>query len=136
MVRQVRNPGHVCTTLISDQAGLYVPSNHLQFVAGLSEKLAAAVPKVALSFLSELFVALESAHAEHAAIYIHCVRPWIPHLAQFTAISRDEAEATQLKLRRLFRSMIEVSCRGGSVSILLQEIPFLATLTNIFLLRT
>jgi len=99
--------------------GLCIPSNSINFIINISEKLARNKPELTLELLLEAFEGMKKSSNDLKRYCLEYISPWIPNLALYanpgsfneTEKSKENAE----KLEEILRQFIELSIKENDM---------------------
>ncbi|KAJ3230718.1 Ras GTPase activating protein ira2 [Chytriomyces hyalinus] len=100
---------------------MYIPSNDLQFIRVISQKLATSEKSLTLEFLIECVIGFNRSTMDQKILCLEYMSPWMRNLAMF---ARSDASiktmSIPLKLKSLIRLLIELTVKETELYHLIQ----------------
>ncbi|KAI8614426.1 hypothetical protein BC830DRAFT_1127447 [Chytriomyces sp. MP71] len=111
---------HVGNLFLSAK-NLYIPSNDLQFVRNISQKLATTEKSLTLEFLIECVIGFNRSTLDQKIFCLEYMSPWLRNLSTFTKFESTNGVASiPLKLKSLIRLLIEATIKETELYHLIQ----------------
>jgi len=93
--------------------GLCIPSNSINFIISISERLARTKPELTLELLLEAFEGMQKSSKDLKHYCLEYISPWIPNLALYANPAclgeNDRAKEASEKLEEILRQFIDFS---------------------------